>query len=711
MYPPPMLRWIAPTVALVLAACGVDAVDGAEAAIVGGTRSERDYVVYIEGVRDGLTFSCSGTIIGDYAILTARHCVMGGGARYDVPLPVDTLTIRFGGHADRPTRELRVAEVVTAGGERRSYQWEGKDLAVIIAEEHLGDLQTVVAPDLVSPDAPVTLVGYGTRGGVTGAGERWEGTTVVDLVAPVSLDPAARYFGFLSTDEGEVTGCPGDSGGPVLDASDEVVGVMSTYVRCAPGSVNYHASPYANRGLIRRALARVPGCAQIDPGGGCEPLEVTPLFEEVVTTGVDTDEVAFLAGDVVVPVPGGARIFVPGAGAPTTVDIAASGVSGVPALAATDTLLALGEGDAVALFDASGAHASLGSVVLGSAGAPMTALALGGDTLVAGFEGFYSDEGDDRAGSAYVSADVAVATGEPVATSVSPSFASALAVSGTAFAVGERWASDDEEAQGQVHLYEWMGGAFSETATLVADDPQPFDELGASLDWDGDTLVAGAPGDDTVNGDAGALYVFDTRDLGAPPLKLLPESGPSHGAELGRSVAVDGDYIVAGAPGDTQRAGAVYVFYRRPGGWGRLGRITPSETTPPRFGTAVAIAGDRVAVLATPSTRGGTQDAALSLFQIAGACTGMPAAPPACVPPPAPGAEDAGTLPDAGMLDASSPPTPDAGEDAGGGDATVSPSDDTAGGCGCRASPGAGDALPWAVLLLLVATRRRRQVA
>jgi hypothetical protein len=71
--------------------------------------------------------------------------------------------------------------------------------------------------------------------------------------------------------------------------------------------------------------------------------------------------------------------------------------------------------------------------------------------------------------------------------------------------------------------------------------------------------------------------------------------------DFGRSVAVDGDTAVVGAPleahsGASHLRGALYVFERGPGGWARTARL---QSTPPQsffedLGSSVAIDGDRI---------------------------------------------------------------------------------------------------------------------
>jgi len=80
--------------------------------------------------------------------------------------------------------------------------------------------------------------------------------------------------------------------------------------------------------------------------------------------------------------------------------------------------------------------------------------------------------------------------------------------------------------------------------------------------------------------------------------ELSPSDGP--GNVFGWSVAIDGDYIVVGAPEDSEadtRAGAAYVFKREGGDWVEQQKLIASDAGwYQKAGWAVAVSGDLVAV-------------------------------------------------------------------------------------------------------------------
>ena len=181
--------------------------------------------------------------------------------------------------------------------------------------------------------------------------------------------------------------------------------------------------------------------------------------------------------------------------------------------------------------------------------------------------------------------------------------------------------------QGSVYTFTRTGAAArAHAAKLTAADGAATDSLGSSVAIDGDTIVAGAPGD--VAGDRlgefsrefdheGSVYTFTRTGAAArsQTAKLTVAGGGSESESLGTSVAIAGDTIVAGAPGDTLAGnalqGSVHTFART-GAADRFAtaQLTASDGAPnDGLGTSVAIAGDTIVAGAPyggPNGRGST---------------------------------------------------------------------------------------------------------
>ena len=113
---------------------------------------------------------------------------------------------------------------------------------------------------------------------------------------------------------------------------------------------------------------------------------------------------------------------------------------------------------------------------------------------------------------------------------------------------------------------------FVQQAILTPSDGERFNLFGDSVAVSGDVIVVGAPGATVGDQDSqGAVYVF-VRPAGgwvsATEAARFTASDGIRNDNLGTSVAISGDTIVAGAPsigGDDP--GAVYVFVKPGGGW------------------------------------------------------------------------------------------------------------------------------------------------
>lgn len=106
------------------------------------------------------------------------------------------------------------------------------------------------------------------------------------------------------------------------------------------------------------------------------------------------------------------------------------------------------------------------------------------------------------------------------------------------------------------------------------------DWFGFSSAVDGNTILIGAFSSDGVTADTGAAYVFDRTASGWVGSAKLVASDGSTGDRFGRSVAIDGDVIVIGAPQRDDSgfsSGAAYIFGRAPSGWVEAAKPTASD--------------------------------------------------------------------------------------------------------------------------------------
>jgi hypothetical protein len=140
---------------------------------------------------------------------------------------------------------------------------------------------------------------------------------------------------------------------------------------------------------------------------------------------------------------------------------------------------------------------------------------------------------------------------------------------------------------------------------LTAFDAAAFDCFGRSVAVDGNMLIIGAPETGPQSTRVGSAYVFvRSNGLWVESAKLTAADGAPQDA-FGLSVSLDGDTAAIGAPGSGS-AGAVYIFTRSGGGWTQQGMLIASDlTTDVQFGYSVSLHGDTVLVGACNDSPGG----------------------------------------------------------------------------------------------------------
>ncbi len=174
--------------------------------------------------------------------------------------------------------------------------------------------------------------------------------------------------------------------------------------------------------------------------------------------------------------------------------------------------------------------------------------------------------------------------------------------------------SFDNIEQGAAYVFERQGdGLWSYTAKLTAPDAKASTKFGFSLDVKGDQAIVGTRGGTPV-GDvaATAAYVFrKTAGTWGAPTKLLGQHVPEEDL-FAWSVAIDGAYAVVGAPFGTGgndftvgEAGVVYVFHRDGDTWDEGTKLVALDAEEQDdLGRSVAISGQWVLAGASYKTLG-----------------------------------------------------------------------------------------------------------
>ncbi|MCB9126044.1 MAG: DUF11 domain-containing protein [Caldilineaceae bacterium] len=189
-----------------------------------------------------------------------------------------------------------------------------------------------------------------------------------------------------------------------------------------------------------------------------------------------------------------------------------------------------------------------------------------------------------------------------------------------ATAIGGDGSNNGAAEAGAAYVFVYSAGVWSEQAYLKAANAEAGDAFGSAVAIAGDTLVVGAPYEDSnantidgdggnnSNGEAGAAYVFVRSGATWTQQAYLKAANSGANDWFGYAVAVDGDTVLVGAPGEASTAsgvngngaddsapfaGAAYVFVRSGVTWSQQAYLKASNPQAnDDFGWSVALSGE-----------------------------------------------------------------------------------------------------------------------
>lgn len=160
----------------------------------------------------------------------------------------------------------------------------------------------------------------------------------------------------------------------------------------------------------------------------------------------------------------------------------------------------------------------------------------------------------------------------------------------------------DVSEQGSFRIYDFDGAYWNLESTHIGYATSSEDRLGHAVAVNETTMLISAPRDDTFGTNTGKVLAF-TFDVPGDPFAgrsyvTLTASDATAYNEFGDSVAVDGNTVVVGSatePQGSSRSGFSYIFTRSGSAWYELAIISPSDGQPgDEFGHSVALSGDTV---------------------------------------------------------------------------------------------------------------------
>lgn len=167
----------------------------------------------------------------------------------------------------------------------------------------------------------------------------------------------------------------------------------------------------------------------------------------------------------------------------------------------------------------------------------------------------------------------------------------------------------DNNYTGSVYIFKREDTSWIEQQKLTASDGEASDNFGYSVSIDGNFAIIGAYGDE--NG-TGSVYVFNhSGTTWIEEEKLIAPDGEA-GDWFGSSVSIDGNYVIVGAYGDDDFAGAAYMF-ENCCAWKIREKMNTSSGLP-YFGWSVSVSGD-YAIIGTPGAPASDSSGSTYIFQ------------------------------------------------------------------------------------------------
>jgi len=177
-------------------------------------------------------------------------------------------------------------------------------------------------------------------------------------------------------------------------------------------------------------------------------------------------------------------------------------------------------------------------------------------------------------------------------------FSWSVSISGDAAVVG---AYKHNGGIGAVYVFKCEGSTWIQQQKITPSDASTWVEFGRSVSIDGECIIAGAPVDDDYGYCSGSAYIFRNNGSSWIEEQKLTDSEGEEGDLFGWSVSIKGDYAVIGAPADDGTIGSAHVFKNDVSGWFNEKKLTTSDDKTSWYGSSVSTDGNNFLIGAKSS--------------------------------------------------------------------------------------------------------------
>jgi hypothetical protein len=173
-------------------------------------------------------------------------------------------------------------------------------------------------------------------------------------------------------------------------------------------------------------------------------------------------------------------------------------------------------------------------------------------------------------------------------------FGMAVSLSGDYLMIGTPYDVNSGKTCGTVYVYKYNAGTWAKHSILVSSDSANNDRFGSAVCVKGNQAIVGSYYKGSQKGQA-YIFTFSSTTSKWLQTAILSAPSPTNYDQFGFSVAIDGDYAMAGTPQDDENAsnsGSVFVYKKNLSGvWSYSAICTASDyELSAYFGCAIAMA-------------------------------------------------------------------------------------------------------------------------